>query len=270
MSKLKLFLAVAKKSLTSFPYYKEITKAKFSFSVKYLFFLFYLLSLVGSLIFASTVVLFVLPAAPAFIDNVKSKADTFYPKALVVDVKDGIVSTNVREPYVIADLLTIDTTAKVEDIKDTQTPALVTKNAVVIKDKNTSFRVYTIDPGTNLTIDKAGYDQVVAKVTPLLQYAVPAIIVLLILSVLLWPLLAGALSLVWQLLYLLLFSALFFLLVKLMKKDLKFKKLYQLAIHASTLPILLAFVTSSLTIQMPVLLGTAILFVFMILVVNQF
>ncbi|CAN5290989.1 hypothetical protein BH10PAT1_BH10PAT1_7610 [soil metagenome] len=80
----------------------------------------------------------------------------------------------------------------------------------------------------------------------------------------------AALSLGTELIYLLIISAIFFLVVKAMKKHLTFKKLYQLSMHAATLPILLGFIVAAIGIQMPFLLGSAILFIFMILVLNQF
>jgi hypothetical protein len=281
--KIKFFFDVLVKSLTKFPYYNEIAKTKFKFSVKYLFFLFYILSLITSIIFASSIAILVIPNVPKFVSQFESKASSLYPAGLVVNVKKGIVSTNQKEPYSIDSLnqfklnngydhfITIDTNADPSNIKNENTAILVTKDSVVTIDKNKSgsYQVYPIDTNANYLINKSSYLDVISKISPYLKYIEPVLIALVILSILLWPILGAALSLVGQLIYLVIFSAIFFVVVKLMKKKIAYKKLLQLSIHASTLPILLSFVVSSLGIQMPFMLGSAILFVFMILVVNN-
>src|SRR5258708_13773794 len=141
--KLKLFFERVVKSLTKFSYYKEIQKAKFSFSLKYLFFLFYVISLIGSLIFAVSISVLVLTKVPGFVSTFESKASSLYPKGLVVKIQNGLVATNVKEPYSIDSLnqlnitkgyshfITIDTNASPSDIKADNTAVLVTKDSVV-------------------------------------------------------------------------------------------------------------------------------------------
>jgi hypothetical protein len=281
--KLKFFFDVVVKSLTKFDYYNEIRKAKFKFSVKYLFFLFYILSLVTSIIFAASIAILVIPNVPKFVNQFQSKANSLYPEGLVINVKNGIVSTNEKEPYSIDTLnqfklnngydhfITIDTKADPSNIKNENTAILITKDSVVTIDKNkeNAYQVYPIDTSTNYVINKNSYLEVISKISPYFKYIEPVLIALIILSILLWPVIGGAISLTGQLIYLVIFSAIFFVVIKLMKKNLSFKKLLQLAMHAATLPILLSFIVSSLGIQMPFMLGSAILFVFMILVVNN-
>jgi hypothetical protein len=274
--KLKFFLDTVVKSLTKFSYYKEIEKAKFSFSLKYLFFLFYILSLITSIVLAASLAVLVIPNAPKFISLVESKAISIYPDNLVVDIKNGQVASNQIEPYFITlpnsgdHFITIDTKADPRNYKNEKTAILITKDSVVVPDKNnTAYRVYPIDPSTNFTINKSSYEKVVSQIIPYLKYAEPALIVIALLLVFVWPVIAAAFSLIAQLVYLAIFSAIFFIITKLMKKDLKFKKIYQFTIHASTLPILLSFIVSAIGIHMPSLLGSAILFVFMTLVINE-
>ncbi len=280
-TKLKFFFDVVVKSLTKFSYYKEIKKAKFSFSLKYLFFLFYILSLITSIVLSVSLAVLVIPNVPKFVSLVESKAGSVYPEKLVVDIKNGIVSTNQVEPYFIDapanflgntnsnHLITFDTKASPSSIKDEKTAILVTKDSVVVSDANSSYKVYPIDVSTNFTINKTNYQKLVSQITPYLRYIQPLLIAIAILLLLVWPLIAAAFSLIAELIYLLIFSSLFFLVTKLMKKNLEFKKIYQFAMHASTLPILLSFIVSSIGIHMPFLLGSAILFVFMILVINE-
>ncbi len=268
MKKIKTFFDTLTKSLTNFNYYKDIEKAKFSFSLKYLYFLFYILSLITSIVFASQLGMFILPNAPKYIETFKSEASSFYPKELVITVKNGEVSTNVKEPYKIKNLLTIDTKGNQSDITNDNTPILVTKNSIVTKDNQNSYKVYPLDTNLNMTIDKKSYDKIISQIMPFLKYVEPGLIVLIILSILVWPFVGAAFSLLAELIYLLIFSSLFFIVAKLLKRDMNFRNVFKLSMHASSLPILLSFIVLSLGIAMPFLLGTAILFVFMILVVN--
>jgi len=280
--KLKFFLDVLVKSLTKFPYYKEVKKANFKFSLKYLFFLFYIISLITSIVFAASISILILPKVPAFVASFENKAKSLYPEGLVVNVKNGVVTTNTKEPYFVDSLntlglnkgydhfLTIDTKATASDIKNDSTVILVTKDSVATIDSNSTYKIYQIDPTSNLTIDKASYLKVVSQISPYLKYIMPGLIALVVLLILVWPILGAALALIAEFVYLLLFALIFFVVVKVMKKDLSYKKTLQLSMHAATLPILLGFVVGSLGIQMPFLLGTAILFIFMILVVREF
>lgn len=282
MNSLKFFFNVLTKSLTKFSYYKEIAKANFKFSLKYLFFLFYILSLIGSIVFSVSVGVLVLPRVPQIVSYLSSKAIDLYPSGLTITIKNGLVSTNEKEPFYVDSLnqfgitkdfdhvLTIDTSASPSDIKNYKTLILITKDSFVTIKNNNSYEVRPIDKSTNFTIDQKSYSNLLNQITPYLKYLQPALIGLLIMSLLIWPFISAAFSLLGQLVYLLIFSLIFFVLVKLLKKDLKFKKLYQLAMHASTLPVLLGTVISILGIHMPFLLGSAILFVFMILIINEF
>lgn len=282
IKKIKFFFDIIVKSLTKFEYYKEIAKAKFSFSLKYLFFLFYITSLIGSLAFAGSLAVLVAPKIPEFVASFESKANSIYPSGLVVNIKDGNLSTNQKEPYFVDTLkmfdlgedydhvLTIDTKADESMIKDYKTFVLITKNSFVsIKDKN-SYQVSPIDESITMTIDEKSYKDLVAQITPYLKYVQGGFIALIVLSIFVLPILGASFGLIGQLIYLLIFTSIFFIVVKFMKKKITFKKLFQLAIHASTLPILLGLIVSSIGISMPFLLGSAILFVFMILVINQF
>jgi len=280
--KLMFLFDVLVKSLTKLSYYKEIKKANFKFSLKYLFFLFYILSLITSIVLGVSVAVLVIPNVPKFVSLVESKAGSVYPDNLVVDIKNGQVTTNQVEPYFIDTpgqilgnvsgnhFITIDTKANVADITSQKTAILVTKDSVAVAGNSTSsYKVYPIDGSTNFEINKTSYNKLISQILPFLKYIQPGLIILVILLFLVWPVIAAGFSLLAELIYLLVFSLVFFLITKLMKKDIEYKKLYQMAMHAATLPILLSFIVSSVGIHMPFLLGSAILAVFMILVVNE-
>src|SRR5258708_1034086 len=240
--KVKFFFDILVKSLTRFSYYKEIKKAKFSFSLKYLFFLFYTISLIGGIIFAASISILALPKVSGFVTTFESKAISMYPKGLVLYVKNGFVTTNVKEPFSINSLdslglnkgynhfLTFYTPPPPGDIKNESSVILITKDSLVTIDSNNSYKVYQNDSKANFTIDQNLYNKVIAQIQPYLKYIEPGLIGFVLVLVLIWPIFAAALSLVGQLIYLLIFTAIFFLIVKLMKKELNFKKLYQLSI----------------------------------------
>ena len=77
--KIKFFFDTVVKSLTKFTYYKDIERANFKFSLKYLFFLFYVMSLITSIVFASSLAVLVLPKVPAFVSSFSTKANSLYP-----------------------------------------------------------------------------------------------------------------------------------------------------------------------------------------------
>lgn len=281
-AKFKLLFDTIVKSLTNFKYYKEVSKAKFTFSLKYLFGVYYILSLIGSIVFAVSISVLILPKIPNLVSTLQSKAYSYYPSGLSIDVSNGIVSTNQKEPYYLDSfaginsngnydhLLTIDTNANVSDFANFKSYLLLTKDSFVTADSNNTYKVYPIDKTANFKIDQKTYNQLIKGLLPLLKYLMPLLIAIVVLSIVVWPFIVASFSLSGQLFYLLIFSLILFLLVKLMKKDLTFKKLYQLSMHASTLPILLGVIVATFGLHMPFLLGSAILFVFMILVLNQF
>ena len=258
MNKLKTFFYSFKKSLTDFNYYLEIVKAKFSFSLKYLFLLLIFVSFFTSISFASSI-LKTIPKVPSFVEKGKILVNKFYPKELEITIKDGSLSTNIKEPYFIKmpqefmdknnaslNLITIDTTAKVEDIKKYNTALLVTKNAVVYPDKNEQYKVSFLNKVPDYKIDKKIYDQLAAKLLSYSKYIIPVMKFAAILSLIVLPFIMAPLALMGKLIYLLFMTVPLFILALILKKKLSYGKVYQLSIHGLTIPIVLDLVIESL------------------------
>lgn len=282
MNKLKTFWYVFKKSISSFSYYRVIPKTKFSFSLKYLFFLLLIVSLLSSIRF-SLIVGKALPKIPDFINKVQEDAKNFYPKELIVKVVNGEVSTNVKEPYYLdlkevkdSHFITIDTKAKAEDLGKYNTLILITKTSIVTKDKETSYRIYPLNQlnkeneKLNVTINKRAYDAVVAKLLPYLKYLGPLAIGLIIFSILVWPLLGASFSLSWKLFYLLFIAAIVWVVAKIMRKKLAFSKIYQMSMHAVTIPVIIGLVFTLAGLTTPFLIPSIILIIFLSIVVREF
>lgn len=279
MTKLKLFFKVFWKSLTNPPYYQKIARAPFSFSLKYLFFLLFLVSLIEGLILSGRV-LFFLPKTPELIARAKTVVKNFYPAELVVVIKNGQLQTNVKEPYFIdfpqelgvskVHFIVIDTKAKVEDIEKYSTMALVTKDKITtVNDRG--YKVYSLkDIKSDVYIDRNLYDQAIKEILPFFDYLPLAIYVLVAFLLLVWPFLGAVFGLVGKLFYLLILSPFFWVIAKVLKSELAYKKVYQISIHATTLPIVLFFVAKLLSRTSFPGVYTAALLIFMIVILMRF
>ncbi|MBI3396866.1 DUF1189 family protein [Candidatus Woesebacteria bacterium] len=288
MSKLKTFYRTLIKSLTDFPYYEEIGKAKFLFSFKYLYFLLFLTSLTSGIVFAVRVAILI-PKVPNFITQVKDVAYRSYPSELIVTIDNGKVKTNVKEPYFIdfpeefgrvgdfktLHLVTIDTKASVGDYLKYGSVVLVTEDSLVYPDSNngsrsaSTYKVIPLSQGKTgeqkVVIDKAGYDKVVTNLLPYLDYLRPLMWTGILLSLLVLPIVGASLSIAGKMIYLLISSLILLLIVKIMKKAYSYSQIYRMSIHGLTLPILISFVLGIFSVSIP-FLYTIVFLVFMIIV----
>ncbi len=269
MSKLKTFFYSFWHSCTDVSYYQELLTTKFSFSLKYLGFLFFLISLVNGIIFATSVASF-LPQVPLFITKVKSTVRSLYPAELVVTVKNGAISINQPEPYTIdfpkefisdkekedmklSHLITIDTHATLDDYKKFQSAVLVTRNAFIYPDRN-GVRVQYLDEKTpETTIDRQLFDDIIAKIEPYFDYLPKILTGIVIAAVVLFPFVGAWTSLIGSLFYLLIMTLVSLLLAKILKKQLPYRTLYRLSLHALTAPIVLTFILGLANIHIPFL-----------------
>ncbi len=276
MNKLKTFWRTFVKSFHP-SYYKDILKAKFSFSFKYLTFLLFVVSLVSVIVIA--VGLFPLRSEiPGFIEKAKRVVTTAYPEKLVVGVKDHKLITNVKEPYFVdlpdtsKHLISVDTKGKVEDYGKYNAFVLVTENYLVVpQDSNSyeSYRVYPLvdylkDVPNGVILNKEVYQNLASQALPYVEKLPTYFAVGLVILVVLGPILGTVLILVWYMFYLLIFSPILLLVAKIMKKDLSYSQIYRLGMHAITLPILI-----TTFVHFP-LLFSLILLVFMIAVFTKF
>jgi len=282
MNKFKTFFRTLYRSVVDFNYYADILKAPFSFSLKYLFLLLFLVQFLNGIIMAKNIAT-VIPKLPKFIEEVKTTAQGFFPKDLVVTFNNGKVRTNVDEPYFIdlpknlfgkeelkGHFITIDTKAAVEDIKKYDTAVLLTKNAFVFPDKNQGYRVQFLnDMKGYFMIDQTVYKKILGQGLPYLNY-LPLLVYLSIAAALIvWPFFSSAFALLGKLIYLLIFSLILLVTAKIMSKNLGYKKVYQLAMHASTLPVIISFVSGLTGFIIPSLSLSAVLLLFMIFVFSK-
>jgi hypothetical protein len=83
-------------------YYRVVRAETTGASLKYYYKLVLILALVLTILFSVVII----PAIIVFTNLVKTDGPNWYPADLVVTIKEGKVSTNVAEPYVVPRLAT--------------------------------------------------------------------------------------------------------------------------------------------------------------------
>jgi hypothetical protein len=281
MSKLKTFFRTFYRSLLDFDYYQDVLAAPFSFSLKYFFLLLLIGQFIMSVIFAISLAGY-LPKTPQLIKDIKTTTNQFYPDELTITINDGKVKTNVDEPYYIdlpkklqkesglKHLLVIDTKAKIEDFAKYKVPVMLTSSSFVYIDKENSYKVSPLtDVKGYYLINKATYQEVLSRIYPYVDKLDLVIYFLIASTIFVWPLLAASFELSNYFFYLIFMALLIWLITILLKKNLGYKKAFQLGIHSLTLPLLVAFVVKLLNIQMPTFTFSAIFVLLNIVIVSR-
>lgn len=277
MRKLAAFFYILRKSVFAVSYYQEIINAPLRFSLKY--YLSFSL-LLGCLLTIGLSVIIV-PPLRNFSARLKTRAFDLYPLDLVLTVKNGELSTNTAEPIhfplpyelftdtppAVTDqaqqyLLTIDTSGSPNDFPDSRSVVLLTKFAIVVGEGMVSERysVYPLKELADLRLDKVQFDRMVSTMMPILD-VLPAIVIA-VLSVMLIFFLPIS-----RLLFLAVLSVLLIPAARLLNLTLSYKKLFQLGLHALTLPTLIQIVMYASGLIPPLPFFTSTLFYLFMLVV---
>ena len=260
------FLKKVKSSVYDPLYYSEILNMNFGGSLKYFFKLSLLLALVGA-VYLSFVSI---PKVNSFISTFGDRVVDAYPAELEVRLKNGLVSTNVVEPYIIPlpkdefnadynksnyeNLIVIDTKSdlSLDKFNAYNTVVLLTKNAVLTRDKG-KITITELKGTSDLTINRDKLVYWVGKVTPFVK-KLPYIIPVIVFTGLF-------LYFAFSLFYLLFVALLVFIIGKIRKLGLSYKKSYQISLHAITLPLILSMVSWFINIKMFLFVPTIILLV---------
>lgn len=263
MNKLIAFANTLKKSLTNPGYYADILSAPFSFSLKYLFVLLFLIALIRGIVFSIAFIPTV-PKIPGYIEESKQVIKNLYPPGLTVTIKDGSLRTNVDEPYYIPfpsrfnikdmSLVAIDTKASVDSFKKYNTAFLVTKNALAYPDSDTkgSYKVYPFsDIKGFLIINRGAYDRVISVIIPYFKYYPFAVVAIFVFLLLVVPIFGSVFSLSGVLLYLLVLTLVTHLISKFMKLTLSYSQTFRLGIHGLTFSLVFNLFKSSMGITIP-------------------
>ena len=255
MQKLKTFWSSFQKSLLDFTYYKDIAKASYWFSFKYLFFLLICLSLIRS---AQLGILYssVRKNIPSYITTGKKELLKLYPKELELRVSNGKLYTNVQEPYTIEfpriagdmggkHMIVIDTKGSADNYPKYNAIVLATRQTLVFPkqqgNRTTSQLYYFSDLKRSLYVDYAEYTKIVQSLNPLMAKIPKLIDITAIIGFFLFPLIGG---LFWtsNILFGLIFLTLIIWLIeKILKTSYGYKTLFRMGMHGATWAILFSF-----------------------------
>lgn len=275
MQKLITFYRTFWKSVSSFSYYRDVVAAPFSFSIKY----FLMFSLLLGIILTTGVSLLILPPVDNFLTRLKERTSTLYPPDVTITLKDGQLSTNTVGPLrfpipyelltdvppAVSDqnqvyLLTIDANAQIEDYKKSQSLIFVTKNSVVVTDARDETRIYDLKEFGDIVVNKEAVDRITGQILPYLKFIPFVIVIVLALVFILLLTLIRALSLVFLTLILLPIA-------RLMHLNFSPAKLYQIGLHAHTLPTLIQTLMLTFGLLVPVPFFGSLLFLLYTLVI---
>ncbi len=230
-------------NFTSISHYDEVIKKPFSFSFKIFLSFFLVYGLVSSIIISIGLV----PTVKDFLDSFAEKAVLIYPEELVLNIKNGEVSTNVVEPYFINFdrlnvllnsqssenpekienyLMVIDTKGNVEDYFKYKTMGFLTKESLSFENENGILQTFPLKEVKDFTLNKDVFNLFIDKIASWIntRVIIPLLVGFIFLAM------AVFLPIV-NLVYLLLFSLIILITAKIVSLDIDYKQSYQIGIH---------------------------------------
>lgn len=233
------FFENIKNSIYSPDYYKEVAIKPISYSFKY----FFLFALLVSVIVAGIMCFSASPDIKSFILTSIEQLNNYYPEKLEVNIKNGIASSNVQEPYFlkipdefknkdIDNVLVIDTKNKfsLDNFNSYRTTILLNSDSIAyMGDKKVEMMLLKDYP--DVTINKAEVNSLFDAVKPFVKFVYPAVFILVFLF--------QFIVITNKLIYLIFAALLVWLIFKIRKIDIGYKKSYQLGMHLMTLGIIL-------------------------------
>lgn len=238
---LKTFSHIFVKSISSFDYFADIIKAPFGLSFKY----FVALTFIATLVTTTKAAIPVFKETEPGVKQVLEGMVSLYPENLVLDINNGEMKSSSTEAVTIKNpsfgksketgnkevLLIIDEKGTIEDLKSKNTLMVLNKKNLLIEEE-TKIRVYPLSKIPNVKIDKNLVQKTVNEMNPMIK-ALPYIIVTLLLGV------TFIFYLVTRAFYLCAVAAVLWGFSLFVDESFKFGKLYQVAIHAMTIPLVL-------------------------------
>lgn len=181
---------------------------------------------------------------------------SYYPDELVLTINQGVVSTNVDEPYYLPMpavmrahvatstdlqyLAVIDThtPVSVEQFKAYKAGFWVSKEYLVADDNTGGIRITKFGPQVTYTLNEQSVQDMLSAVQPFFKFVAPMLVIVIFVAMLL--------SFVLNLLYLLFGALLVLLMGKVMKQNWTYGTAYRLCLHATTLPLIVGLAFSLL------------------------
>ena len=232
-------------------FYRAVLSKPLSWSIKY----FFSFALVLAVISTAVVGWRAVPAVNSFLSNLAPTILKYYPDELEVAIKNGEATSNVPEPYVIKlpqelidsweksgdqnlapeNLMVINTKTRLIDWKEFQdykAVALLSKDAIVLRDKNGGVRIQPLTDVPNTTINKKEIASMLEGIKPYAKLAAPILVLVIFLLAYSWLML--------KLIFLFIAALLVWLIAAKFKGiNIGYKKAYQVGLHAMTAALLL-------------------------------
>lgn len=247
MRKIKAFIYILQNSLRSINYYKEIVQENISFSLKY----FAVLALIISVATTAAIAAPIAPKINTDINNFLDNTAKSFPQDLVITLKEGKLSLNREEPYLIPleniftdnsdeelqfkNLIVVDPKGTVEDLNKYQTIILVNETNVITRAENGEIQSNTLQGIPDREFTQSNVAEIANSVKPITNLLIGLFIVVLFAGVLVY-------NFIFRLVYLVV-PTLFFMIAGYFRGlKIKFAGYYQLAIHAMTLPLIVELI----------------------------
>ncbi len=253
MKRLKAFFYIINKSISDPMWYKDMLNTTMSFSMKYLFSLAFLLSILvtGNLYFT------LVPEVNKGLSTLIKEAKLAYPQDLVIEIKDGQWFINRPEPFVVPLPKTFESTESnlqktpknfivmykagtLDDLERFDTFILVNNVNVIVRNNN-KIEAYPIKDAQDGKLDYTTYISAIDQLSSYTVYVAPVMLSLIFVVVFL----ANSL---FRLIPIFISTIFVWIIAKALANQTKtgyitdFNKIYRVVLHTSTLPILLSVV----------------------------
>jgi len=238
------------------------------FSFRYLFCLIFLLICIYTIITFTPLVIEITTFFNKSQINYELVKDLF-PDGLALTIKDGILRTNVDEPYYVdipktinysidsKHLLVFDTKNTYSSLIDYQSSIVITKNNIYImnnlKDAKNDFQTFSLKEITGYyVINKTVYLRFIESFKAYLPHISIFLYIIFGFFLIFFPILTTLVYLVALIIYLLFFSILiYYLFMFLHIYKFSVKRIFQISLHAITVSIIFQLVQSLLHISVP-------------------
>lgn len=238
-----------KNSVYSPDFYRSLEPKPFSFSVKY----FFKLALVFVIVLTTITSFELIPRINFFLNNLGPELLSSIPENIEVKIIKGKATSNLVEPLFIPmppsflstqeelevkipkNLLVINTQSPFESDKfENYDTLLLLTNDTFVRGEENEIQLIKLDSLGDKTITKPYLSSLLSKMPIFLKWLSPIVVIIMFLAIF------AAFSI--NLFYALIIAFITFIFAKIKKTPIRFKKSYQLSLHAISLPILISFI----------------------------
>ena len=237
-------------SIYSPEFYKDVSQKSVWSAIRYFLLFTFILALFQTAVMAGPLISSSQNIVSTFITDITN----YYPNELEINIQNGVVSTNVKEPYFVAfphitnnptenkvkNILVVDTATPFSAgaFNNYQTLVWLAKDTLFYKDQSSEkISAYDLSKITSFRVDKFIIQNVLNTFKPYLKFVGPVLSVLLLLGIYsLYNL---------RLFFALILALLIFVIAKIFSKSLNYPQSYKLGLYAMTLPLIVEVVLTT-------------------------